>query len=1001
MWADAAAGIGAYQPPPAGAAATSAVGATTDAPETVEGAPDWRGLLDLLDEGGAASYDDLWRTVGRARRRPRPARRADGRSCALRGGGRGGRGLAAAAAVRDALRAWQFDDANRLLGAAEAVLAERTAIAGEAAAAGLTTPVTLRTAFESPDGFASATLEAAAEREAIARYTAAVAARPAAAVTDVVQEIGLWGTTPQADLDAARTLFATGDLAGAAEAATAAASAWSSAADIGRGRLATLGIVAVAILSPSSCWRSGCAPDGAVAGWHHSGRGYRGIARRRAGSGGPHGRPPPTSRHAPPRPASPDPDRHRGGDRRAGDDRGGGRRARRGSDRSAPVGRRHDLSRRSPRAVVHVTLDITATNLKPDTATRYYWYDAFWFYVHRQARLGHGDVQRIASGRLHQARRRFAEGHGPHPEPLLPARPGGSVSPSISPTARRGPRTPSASAGRTSRSPRGRGAIAGLGSVKVVLPPGFNSRVKTTPSDSGHALHPEDGRRPPDLQHEPDRRPYSWSATIEGSNADALTNAPVDRSGEAVLVHAWPEDTRWRQRVETVIGDSLPDLKAAIGLPWPNTRPLDVTEVAAADIAGYAGIYDTSYDDIVISEDLDDLTIVHEVSHAWFNDGLFQERWVGEGLAEEYAARILSARSGAARQEPVPLSPVGRGLFQLNDWPRPSTDRPNEMYEAFGYNTSWAVMRAIVDDVTEAKMRDVFEAAAAEKLTYVGSGARRVLGLRPGLAPFPGHRRGRRRRDTSRGALRGLGRPAGATGRDDDPDGVADALLRSRRGRGGLVAGDRHPRPDEQLAVRRRGRRDGRGRGRPGRPGHAGDRGDRARSGTAGRSGERLRDGRFDRRPAGHRREARRLDRDLDPGRSGARRARSGSTPLVALGLLDARPDADYAAAVAAYAAGDAKAALAGSAGIVSLVVGAEAIGGQRATLGAGIAGMAMVLLVLAAFLVIRRRRRGPRSTPAQAAASGPDPYATLAASPDPAGPVEVGDDGARGAKPD
>ena len=29
-----------------------------------------------------------------------------------------------------------------------------------------------------------------------------------------------------------------------------------------------------------------------------------------------------------------------------------------------------------------------------------------------------------------------------------------------------------------------------------------------------------------------------------------------------------------------------------------------------------------------------------------------------------------------------------------------------------------------------------------------------------------------------------------------------------------------------------------------------------------------------------------------------------------------------------------------------------------------------------------------------------PDPYATLAASPDPVGPVEVGDEGARGAEP-
>ena len=180
VWADAAAGIGAYQPPPSDAAATSTVGATADAPETVEGAPDWRGLLDLFDGQGAASYDDLWRTWVA---RDEDLALLDARTAAR---ARYDAVVAAAGdwrlprAVRDALRAWRFDDANRLLGAAEAVLAQRTTIAGEAAAAGLTTPVTLQTAFESPDGFASATLEAPAEREAIARYTAAVAARPAA-----------------------------------------------------------------------------------------------------------------------------------------------------------------------------------------------------------------------------------------------------------------------------------------------------------------------------------------------------------------------------------------------------------------------------------------------------------------------------------------------------------------------------------------------------------------------------------------------------------------------------------------------------------------------------------------------------------------------------------------------------------------------------------------------------------------------------------------------------
>ncbi len=248
VWADAAAGIGAYQPPSPG-------GATTSVGRRHDGGPgDGHRRAGLAGPAGPARRSAARRPTttcgGSGSRATQDLALLDARTAAR---ARYEAVVAAAGdwqlprAVRDALRAWQFDDANRLLGAAEAVLTERTAIAGEAAAAGLTTPVTLRTAFESPDGFASATLEAAAEREAIARYTAAVAARPAAAVTDVVQEIGLWGTTPQADLDEARTLFAAGDLAGAADSASAAASAWSSAADIGRGRLAILGVVALAI----------------------------------------------------------------------------------------------------------------------------------------------------------------------------------------------------------------------------------------------------------------------------------------------------------------------------------------------------------------------------------------------------------------------------------------------------------------------------------------------------------------------------------------------------------------------------------------------------------------------------------------------------------------------------------------------------------------------------------------------------------------------------------
>jgi len=246
VWADAEAGTGAYQPPAVNGDPTGSGGEPGTTPETVAGPPDWRGLLDLLDEHATVSLDDLWRTwVARpddlALLDARRAARARYETTVASAGD-----WQLSRTIRDAMRAWRFDDANRLLTDAAAILAERTDIATAAAASGLTPPDTLRTAFESPDGFASATLEAQAELETIARYDAAEAARPAS--TDLVADIGLWGTSPQADLDEARTRFAAGDATTAATLAGNAASAWLNAADVGRGRLISLGVLVLAVL---------------------------------------------------------------------------------------------------------------------------------------------------------------------------------------------------------------------------------------------------------------------------------------------------------------------------------------------------------------------------------------------------------------------------------------------------------------------------------------------------------------------------------------------------------------------------------------------------------------------------------------------------------------------------------------------------------------------------------------------------------------------------------
>ena len=234
VWSDAAGHIGAYQP----------AGATT--PETVQGPPDWRGLLDLLEAHTGKSFDDLWRMwVARDSDLPlldaRTAARTRYDQVVAEANG-----WQLPREIRDAMRAWRFDEATTMLTDAQNVLDERATIQARATAARLTLPPTLQAAFEGPGGTAAASREAAAELQAIATYQAAAAAQPGD--SDLLQTLGSIGADPAGDLARARTLFASGDLAGSTAAASAAGSTWLSATDIGRGRAVSLALLALAVV---------------------------------------------------------------------------------------------------------------------------------------------------------------------------------------------------------------------------------------------------------------------------------------------------------------------------------------------------------------------------------------------------------------------------------------------------------------------------------------------------------------------------------------------------------------------------------------------------------------------------------------------------------------------------------------------------------------------------------------------------------------------------------
>ncbi|MFL5725225.1 MAG: hypothetical protein ACJ77F_02710 [Chloroflexota bacterium] len=214
-----------------------------------------------------------------------------------------------------------------------------------------------------------------------------------------------------------------------------------------------------------------------------------------------------------------------------------------------------------------------------------------------------------------------------------------------------------------------------------------------------------------------------WYALVVADRHDALTQDRLDLAdGEHLVIRAWPEDDEWRTRVSGLLDVGLPALVAKLGLAWPVEGDIEVVEVHTPLLEGYGGVFLTDEHRIEISEDLDELTIVHEASHAWFNADLFVGRWIDEGLADEYASRVLDdVSNGGLRPESV--ARTDSGAVGLNDWAHPGriADAETEARETYGYNAAWTAMRAIVAATGEEAMRDVLAAGRKRETAYVGA----------------------------------------------------------------------------------------------------------------------------------------------------------------------------------------------------------------------------------------------------------------------------------------
>jgi len=652
---------------------------------------------------------------------------------------------------------------------------------------------------------------------------------------------------------------------------------------------------------------------------------------------------------------------------------------------------------------IHVVIDVTATNLKPDEGTTTFYYEEIFFGVQPEAtRIRASDsggsldatvrrredytaiTVRLRSPLFYGDTGRFAIGYdlpGGEPRSESPIRVGAAF----------------ATFGVWAWGDPGRG------SVEVRLPAGFEGQV----IGDEMTIDEVDGvrvlrARPPE--------PYRFHAIVDAENTTAYARRRLSLDGDVELVIlAWPEDDAWSGTVTSTLESGMPVLRELIGLDWPVLHDLEVRERYTPALEGYAGVFyvDESID---VSEDLDPLVIVHEVSHAWFNDDLFTGRWIAEGLAQEYAWRVLadSDEAGPAASRP---SPEDAAAVALTTWSHPGAIRDQETDDAerYGYAASWWVVHVAVDAAGEERMRWAFESAVGNTTAYLGAGppeehlgpdgfarfydlvedvagppsaqldeAFRTFVLSSEQVPLLDDRRDARAayRDllaAGEGWLPGwyVRRPldawqfALAAGRMDEAEAVLEL-----RDEVAAAASALELRPDDALRLA-----------------YESARADFTAASAIGRE-------------------------QLDAlGAIDEARLRLAAEPdvLTAVGLIGADPAAPYDDARGAFAAGDLELAVGFAATSMGIIAAAAAAGQQRVL--AAAAGALAVILVAALLLLRRRRRRRATALAiALGATPGPvagptEPYATLAPDRDdppepPAGaPLEGG--GGEGGSPD
>ncbi len=212
-----------------------------------------------------------------------------------------------------------------------------------------------------------------------------------------------------------------------------------------------------------------------------------------------------------------------------------------------------------------------------------------------------------------------------------------------------------------------------------------------------------------------------WAA-VSARDADQADEKKVEVGDVTLTLQSFPGDREWLRFVTKQVTTGLPVLEETVGQPWPGGLET-IREDVSPTVHGYAW-FDHKADEIVIAEDLDEVVLFHELTHAWLNPDRFTGRWLYEGLTEVVAHRVADATggSGTPRKTPDRDAP---GALPLTTWRAFGRETSPEV-EQYAYAASYAAVNKLVGDLDDETFAALVSAAYAGESAYEVPGSTRV-----------------------------------------------------------------------------------------------------------------------------------------------------------------------------------------------------------------------------------------------------------------------------------